>query len=268
MRRRSKIASTAAAIGFLVLGFVVRPFVESVSKRVGENIGDRIVAPKDRASANLTPSLTQAAAYKVAVINRTNLPNEVIQHVVKVLATQVSRDLAPVWGVDAQLRFVKNGEAPAPDEWWLEILGTSDIGDAIAYHEMTPEGLPRAKIFTETAKQGKASWTAAASHELISMLVNPRTNLTVIGDPQTSGKAYALEIPDPCQADTYKIDGVEVSDFVFPAWFDPTRSPNSTQFDFLRLIDRPLTLRPGGYVITIGPNLKQDWQTIYAKSGA
>ncbi len=45
----------------------------------------------------------------------------------------------------------------------------------------------------------------------------------------------------------YQINGVKVSDFVYPSWFEGFREPGSTQFDHRKHINAPLKLAPGGY---------------------
>ena len=43
----------------------------------------------------------------------------------------------------------------------------------------------------------------------------------------------------------HEIDGVLVSDFITPAWFEPTRAD---RVDFKRRIAKPLELAAGGYI--------------------
>jgi len=58
------------------------------------------------------------------------------------------------------------------------------------------------------------------SHELLEMLADPWINWCATGN---DSKIYALEVCDAVEADDlgYDIDGVRVSDFVTPAWFEP-----------------------------------------------
>lgn len=97
------------------------------------------------------------------------------------------------------------------------------------------------------------SWSITVSHELLEMLVDPYINLTVfVENEQGGGTLFAYEVCDACEADEfgYKIDGVDgvlVSDFVFPSWFEP-RQAHSTQFDWQNRITAPLQLLPGGYI--------------------
>jgi hypothetical protein len=78
--------------------------------------------------------------------------------------------------------------------------------------------------------------------------------LELAGDPSCSfwgaagRRLYALELCDPVEAPSYEIDGVAVSNFVLPAWFDPQARPGS-KFDHLGLLSGPFSLLPTGYVV-------------------
>jgi hypothetical protein len=171
----------------------------------------------------------------VAILNRsTVLSDDQLQPVVAALQTQVHRDWAPVWGNDADLSFVPAGTQPAPGSWWLVILDDSDQAGALGYHDLTTGGLPLGKIFAKTDLTAGQQRSVTASHELLEKLGDPDINLTVFVQPDaTSGTLYAYEVCDACEADQYgyAINGVTVSDFVYPAWFESFRSHSSTQFD-------------------------------------
>ena len=67
----------------------------------------------------------------------------------------------------------------------------------------------------------------------------------------SDGKVYALEVCDAVEADAlgYEIDGVLVSDFITPSWFEPTQAD---RVDFKRRISKPLQLASGGYISVLG----------------
>ena len=70
------------------------------------------------------------------------------------------------------------------------------------------------------------------------MLADPWINWCAQG---SDGKIYALEVCDAVEADElgYEIDGVLVSDFITPSWFEPTRAD---RVDFKRRVRNPLQL--------------------------
>lgn len=196
------------------------------------------------------------APIKISIINASKtLTDDQVKAAVPALQTQVSRDFAPAWGVDAELDFVGTGKQPPAGHWWLVVLDNSDVADALGYHDVTPEGLPLGKIFAGTDKLYGNQWTVTASHELLEMLGDPAINLTALSMTEFEvtqpvvGRLWAYEVCDPCEADEdgYKIDGVLVSDFVYPSWFESFRDPKTTQFDQQKLVKAAFELRPGGY---------------------
>jgi len=205
---------------------------------------------------------------QVSIFNRsTVLTDSEVKAAVPALQTQVHRDFAPPWGIDADLRFVPRGKKPAPGSWWLVFLDNSDQAGALGYHDVTANELPLGKVFAGTDKQYGNQWTVTASHELLEMLADPEINLSVfIEHGDTAGRLYAYETADPCEADSdgYKINGVLVSDFVYPAWFEPSSKPG-TQLDYRKLIKKPFELRPGGYVGYFDVSSGSGWQQLNAK---
>lgn len=159
----------------------------------------------------------------------------------------VDLHLAPVWGTPCHLVLT---DGPLPGKWWMVFLDTADAPGALAYHDVTNDGLPLSKVFVETIRQAGASLTVAATHELAEMLVDPDINLSaehVFGSDQT---IYAYESADAVEddADGFDIDGVRVTNFVYPDWFRDFTHPAGTKFDHLGLCTAPFQLRRGGYM--------------------
>jgi hypothetical protein len=211
------------------------------------------------------------AQIKVSVINAGSLlTDEQVQAVVPALQTQVTRDFFPPWGVDADLDFVPKGQAPPAAHWWLVVADDSDQAGALGYHDMTPDGLPQGNVFAGTDLQFGTQWTVTASHELLEMLADPAINLTALTmtafdvGQNSVGRLYSYEVCDACEADQdgYTIDGVLVSDFVFPAWFESFRQTGSTQFDHQLRITDPFQLLPGGYISVYDMTSGTGWQQI------
>ena len=188
----------------------------------------------------------------VAIINgSTVLTDDEVMAAVPALQTQVHRDFAPAWGVDAKIVGVPSGKKPPAGSWWLAILDDSDQAGALGYHDVTDQGLPLGKVFAGSDKQHGFEWTVTTSHELLEMLADPDINLTVfVQSDAKAGVLYAHEVCDACEKDAqgYRIDGVLVSDFVYPAWFQTFRKAKSTTFDHEGHIGAPLELLDGGYI--------------------
>jgi hypothetical protein len=208
---------------------------------------------------------------KISVMNQsTVLTDAQVQAAIGPLQIQVSRDFAPIWGVDAELAFVPNGAAPEAGSWWLTFFDDSDQAGALGYHDVTAEGLPIGKVFAKSDLTNNTSWTVTASHELLEMLGDPEINMTILVQPDAnSGTLYAYEVCDACEDDqfAYEIDGAKVSDFVYPAWFQPSLT-SAPQFDFQQKISAPLQLLPGGYIGVLNVNSAAGWQQKTAEGAA
>jgi len=156
----------------------------------------------------------------------------------------VDKYVARVWGTPAKLvksrGFVKGA-------WAMVFLDDADQPGALAYHDLTPDGLPQAKVFVKTTLQNKDLVSVSASHELVEMLVDPAINLMTTGpDPKT---IYAYESADPVEALSFPVNGIPMSDFVYPAYFENFHKPGSVHFDQLKRIKKPFEILSGGYQI-------------------
>jgi hypothetical protein len=175
--------------------------------------------------------------------------------VVKSLEEQIVKDVAPIWGVSANLTFLSKESKIPSDTWVLYILKETDTVGALGYHELGDNGLPIAKVFAASAKQAGSSWTVTASHEIINMLINPRANLSVFVDvdakSKLAGHLYAYEPASPCESekDGYLVNGTLVSDFVYPDWFEPSAKKADTKLDKTGRALKPLEVCAGGYVL-------------------
>lgn len=194
--------------------------------------------------------MTSSRAHAVAVLNRsTVLSDSDASAIVAALQIQASRDFAAVWGIDAKLTFIPKAQTTGWEgKWNLLLLDTSDEANALGYHDLTPEGLPVGKVFAKTDLQYRAVVSVTASHELLEMLLDPFISLCA-EDPKR-GVFVAYEASDAVEADElgYAINGVTVSDFVTPAFFDPTATGRKGEtFSFKRHVHAPFELAPGGY---------------------
>ncbi|MGZ3459782.1 MAG: hypothetical protein ACXU86_14905, partial [Archangium sp.] len=102
---------------------------------------------------------------------------------------------------------------------------------------------------TDIAEQAGEPWTVTLSHEVLELIADPDVNLMVLaphpkGGPQPVLRPY--EVCDPVQGNSYRIDGVVVSNFVTPLYFAQTERPTK-QTNFLNMPLQQFGLAPGGY---------------------
>jgi hypothetical protein len=188
---------------------------------------------------------------RVDVVNAsTSLSDKDARRGVAALATQVKRDFAPVWNVNAEIHFVPRGARARRGAWQLVLLDQRNADEG--YHELTREGMPLGKVFLREAMKTSAGWTTTASHELLELLVDPGTILGAFVEDRTLGpRVYAYEVCDPVQDDrfAYEIGGVLVSDFVYPAWFEPWQKRGSVRFDHAEKLRLPFQVPRGCYAM-------------------
>jgi hypothetical protein len=176
---------------------------------------------------------------------------------------QVSRDFAASdWGIDAKLQLVHKGSKTPAGAWLLGIFDNADQAGALGYHDLTRGGLPLGKVFAKTTLNDGGKWTVTFSHELLEMLADPNINLCALDEE--AGRLYAYEVCDAVEADDlgYDIDGVTVSDFVLPGWFEPMHVGKNEKFAFKSKVTAPFQILPGGYIGYLDLQGGRGWQQL------
>src|SRR5437867_2227309 len=204
----------------------------------------------------------------VAVLNRsTQVKDASVKALVSALQIQVSRDFQAAWGIDAQLQWVREGGKTPRDAWQLVVFDSSDQAGALGYHDLARSGRPLGKVFAGTDRRYGNNWTITASHELLEMLADPNINLVAFAEDEN--RLYAYEVCDACEADAdgYEINGITVSDFVFPGWFEPMHVEEGEKFDFQGKITKPFGLLAGGYIGIYDINSGSGWKQLEAQKG-
>lgn len=152
------------------------------------------------------------------------------------------------WGIPATVRAVSTTLPVHPSEWIVGLFAEPDQPGALGYHDETDSGMPLAKVFPLLDKGDGVSWSVTASHEVLELLADPMIGLCF---QAPDGRVWAGEVCDAVENDHYTIDGVEVSNFVLPSYFQPPKA--KVPYDFLGKIVSPLEIRPGGYGQVLDP---------------
>jgi len=186
----------------------------------------------------------------IAITNAsTCLPDGQVEAVLPSLQKQVSNDFKAYWEQDCTLAFLAKDDSLAHGWWQIVVSDNPDQAGALGYHELTSQGAPLGKVFAKLDLQSGSEWTVTLSHELLEMLADPWINWCAMGN---DSKIYALEVCDAVEADElgYEIDGVQVSDFITPAWYEPT---SADRLDFKQHVSKELELARGGYISIFDP---------------
>jgi len=181
----------------------------------------------------------------ITCFNKATVPLGVdLDALIAAMQVYIDEHVAPVWGTPAKLIKTTGFQKGA---WAMVFLDDADQPDALAYHDLTPDGLPEAKVFVKTTLADHELVSVSASHELVEMLVDPAINLMTTGpDPKV---IYAYESADPVEALSFEVDGIAMSDFVYPAYFEDFHKPGSVKFDHQDKVNKPFEILSDGYQI-------------------
>jgi hypothetical protein len=188
----------------------------------------------------------------VALVPDDNIGNQLkgsdITRVGAALQKQATRDFGPVWGVTATVDgFASLDDVPLG--YWPIIVGKEGQGGGGVHLDKNNQPYALVDLTPD--------WTVTASHECLEMLADPHGNRLVAGDspnPKRPGRVeFLVEVCDPCEDPTlgYTVNGVRVSDFYFPSYFDPSqhsKPATATKYDFMGHITAPRQVLRSGYL--------------------
>jgi hypothetical protein len=189
--------------------------------------------------------LRPADGPKIACINKAKFNLGVdFDKLIPALQTFLDDCFVPAWGTPA--RLVKASKM-VPGAWTLVFLDNADTKGDEGWHDIKKSGMPLDHVFVEATIMVGDKVSTTACHELAEMLVDPSANLWSDGP---HGTLWAYEVCDPVEEDEFEIDGIAMSDFVTPAYFELFRlkQRKTTPYDHLDKLKKPFSLRPGGYV--------------------
>ena len=192
----------------------------------------------------------------IAILNQSTLvSNTDAATITQAVASQVRYDAAPIWD-----------KSPAAVVFYTDPAAVPATAHGIALVD-TIQNQPQGVLGFHTEDQGGKLWGVVAakpeldsgaqvttgdwsvssvlSHEVLEMFVDPNCNLWA---SDGKGTSYSYEVCDPVEAPSYTVNGVSVSNFVTPSWFDPL-APATAQFDKLGQLHAPFSILKGGYVV-------------------
>jgi len=206
----------------------------------------------------------------ISVINHTNgkVSDEQVHVAIRAINRQIDEDFEPYWSLGAELRLEgKSGTKPSKQnladmrgDAVMYLWDKIDVANALGYHDKNNRGIPFGFVFLELSQAVGESWTVTLSHEALELIGDPEVNLLVQGPHPADPNKFVFhwyEMCDAVQAESYKLDGVDVSNFVLPLYFTGGEEVGGRN-DFLGRAHDGKTLRsfgvnPGGYVGFFNP---------------
>jgi hypothetical protein len=194
--------------------------------------------------------VSQSTSIKAPELNRT----------AAAVQKQVTRDYTPVWKVVATVSaFASLSDVPN-GYWPVIVMDDIHTSGAAGVHQ-DRNGQPYALV------QSGASWSLTASHEVLEMLTDPFGNRLVSGRSLKPGQGrveFLLEVCDPSEdaSFAYTVNGITVSDFITPAFYDPVTS-STVRYSFTAAIKAPRTILKGGYISWHEPISDHWWQQVW-----
>src|SRR5579863_3336840 len=197
---------------------------------------------------------------QVGLVDKTGaLDPTLVEATAAALNIQVMRDLTQFWNVQATVRHLPDPNSIPVGVWPVFLVAQLPPGEGGVH--LDRKNQPYSLVI---GTPDSDDWTIDASHETLEMLVDPAGNrlqtsraigITEKGVQDTTGQfEYLVEACDPCEANdfAYSIDGIAVSDFITPHFYDPVAT-SGTLYSFGGNIQEPRQVLPGGYISFVNP---------------
>ncbi|MEU6323684.1 hypothetical protein [Streptomyces sp. NPDC047009] len=198
---------------------------------------------------------------QLALVSETSQINSSqLNRVAAALQKQVLRDFSPIWNIPATVDAFDRLEDVQLGYW--PMIVKDDIGQpgAAGVHQDN-NGQPFSLI------QYSDSWSLTASHEMLEMVCDPYGHRLVAGQspkPDQGMVEFLVEVADPSEApeNGYTVNGLLMSDFFTPHFYDPVAAPG-VRYSFTGKLDGPRKILPGGYISWHDPVSDHWWQQIW-----
>jgi len=179
----------------------------------------------------------------IVCVNHATVPLGVnFTALIAAMQVYVDEHVAPIWGTRAKL--VK-GKDMRPGHWAMVFVDHADHARSLARHDLTPDGLPMARVFVKTTLADNNLVSVAASHELVEMLVDPSINMVTVR--KGSKLVYQYESADPVEDLHFPVNGIAMTNFVYPSYFEEFHKPGSVKFDHMGVLRKPFEIHHSGY---------------------
>lgn len=200
------------------------------------------------------------AAHIAIVSDSSSVSLSEITRVSAALQRQVQSHFGPLWDIQSTVDAFERLEDVPIDYWPVIIRDDINVPGAAGIH-IDKDGHPFALV------QYSNGWSLTTSHEVLEMLCDPYGNRVKAGPSPKPGQGrvnFLVEVCDPSESVeySYTINGVIVSDFYTPSYFDQMVTPGA-RYSWTGTIKKPLEVLPGGYISWHDPVSDEWYQETY-----
>jgi hypothetical protein len=205
---------------------------------------------------------------QIGLVDKTRKLDPDLVHAAAVaLNLQVTRDLPQFWPVTATVMYLPNPRKIPVGVWPVQLVKSLPPGEGGFHADKHKQ--PYSKVIASPTDN---TWTIDASHEILEMLVDPwgsrlqsSVAIEIVHGKIKDGTGqfgYLVEACDPCEDNSfaYTINGIAVSDFITPHFYDPVTTAG-TRYSFCGHIKAPRKILHGGYISFVNPEI-DEWQQI------
>jgi hypothetical protein len=184
----------------------------------------------------------------------TRVSDQDVQTMVNAIATQVQDHFAPAWQIPANpVAYLEKDAARPASGALLTVVDNPDQPGVLGWHTEGAQDIIYGYVFAAPVLDNGgavltgATYTVAAtlSHEVLETIADPHVNLWATGPNNT---LISQEVCDPVENGSYDINGVSVSNFVTPSWFD-AQAAAGAPMDYLGRVSQPFQMDQGGYYV-------------------
>ena len=203
--------------------------------------------------------------YIALVSQSQNVSFGTVSKIAAAIQKQVTRDFTPIWEIPATVGSFELLDDVPSDYWPIVIMDDIGYPGAAGIH-LDKNGQPYALV------QSSGVVSLTCSHECLEMLADPFGNRFVAGDSIVKGQGrvnYLVEVCDPSEGEqfAYSCNGLLVSDFYTPHYFDPISNP-STRYSYGGFIREARQILAGGYLSWMVPETGSWWQATFFDGAA
>lgn len=194
----------------------------------------------------------------IYITNRSTLVTDAdVRRWTAACARQIREHVAPAYGLKpVRVSFLSAASHAPAGAWVITVLDDADQAGDLGWHTEDASGRIYGRVFAGPCQEYGIEVSTTLSHEVVETFCDPDVDRWI-----DTGRGYsvAYEACDPVEGNSYEIDGVAVSDFVYPSWYrtDEPLSPPII-LDRCHTVTEALTLAPGGYVVRRWPDGSED----------